>query len=70
MRTSKGANRLPRPLQRDRQDDKECCWSQTNSLEAGEELKVLGLDLYDRLQDNVLHDEADGSRMEAGEEGV
>lgn len=66
MRTSQGANRLPCPLQRDRQDDKERCWSQTNSLGAGEELKVLGMDLYDRFQDNVLHDEEDGSRRGRG----
>lgn len=62
MRASQEAERIRCPLRRDRQDDKECCWSQTNSLEVGEELKVPGLDLYDRFQDNVLHDEEDGSR--------
>lgn len=58
------AERKPRPLQRDRQDDGGHCWGQTNSLVPEGELKVPALDLCDRFHDNVLHDEEDGSRRE------
>lgn len=68
MKAIQGAEREPRPLQRDRQDDRELRWGQTDSLEAEGKLRVPGLDLFDRLHDSVLHAEEDGSRKRKGYE--